>query len=662
MARLRSLFARLLGGRLQTVLILSFSLVAALTVVIGASATSRVIEDYLSSAESERVARDMELAQALYRLKLEEVAAISHRLVLDPWVIENAVPAAERVSDAVEVVDGQIENKITVLALGGTHLIALLDDHGDLVVGRVLSPDGTLSPLRMGGAWGDLPIVAAALESGQEQKGTEIVSAQYLQTVGLADQARVPLLETARAAPEPFDPREGSAGLALIGVSPLQDEDGRNHGAVLSAYLFNNDFTLVDRIKEVAGIDTVTIFLGDLRVSTNVMTGQGTRAVGTRISQEVYDVVLEQARDYVGQAFVVNDTYITRYAPLLDHLGGVVGSLYVGARESTFRSLVEAFTNRVAVIAVLTVVVAAVLAVPISHWIAGPITRLSDATQQLAQGDMSVHVVVPGTGELARLAGSFNQMVETLRRTQAELLHKQKLASMGQLAAGVAHEINNPLGTIHLYAGALRKELPPDDPHREDLAVILRETDRCKTIVADLLNFARQQEVLAQPTDIHDLLEQAIAAVRPHAPFEQVEIAGITPWACRRSKPIRRSSCRSSSIFSTTPPRPSKDRDDPADHPRRRIIGPGEYRRHRVRHPRGEPGTTLHSVLHDQRTGARHRPGIVDRLWHHQDAPRADHRAEPGGRGDDLHRHAAAAAAARGRRSERQRRDRVKRP
>jgi two-component system NtrC family sensor kinase len=524
MARLRSLFARLLGGRLQTVLILSFSLVAALTVVIGASATSRVIEDYLSSAESERVARDMELAQALYRLKLEEVAAISHRLVLDPWVIENAVPAAERVSDAVEVVDGQIENKITVLALGGTHLIALLDDHGDLVVGRVLSPDGTLSPLRMGGAWGDLPIVAAALESGQEQKGTEIVSAQYLQTVGLADQARVPLLETARAAPEPFDPREGSAGLALIGVSPLQDEDGRNHGAVLSAYLFNNDFTLVDRIKEVAGIDTVTIFLGDLRVSTNVMTGQGTRAVGTRISQEVYDVVLEQARDYVGQAFVVNDTYITRYAPLLDHLGGVVGSLYVGARESTFRSLVEAFTNRVAVIAVLTVVVAAVLAVPISHWIAGPITRLSDATQQLAQGDMSVHVVVPGTGELARLAGSFNQMVETLRRTQAELLHKQKLASMGQLAAGVAHEINNPLGTIHLYAGALRKELPPDDPHREDLAVILRETDRCKTIVADLLNFARQQEVLAQPTDIHDLLEQAIAAVRPHAPFEQVEI------------------------------------------------------------------------------------------------------------------------------------------
>jgi two-component system NtrC family sensor kinase len=523
-ASVRRYAARLLGGRLQTVLILSFSLVAALTVVIGAWATSRVIGDYLSSAESDRVDRDMELAESFYQLKLDEVAAISHRLVLDRWVAGNATAATSGDEVAIGQIDEEIRNKISVLALGGTHLIALLDNQGNLVAGRVLSPDGSLSPLLRGGAWGDLPIIAAALSSGQEQKATEVIPADFLATVGLADQAQLPVLDTPHAAPEPFDPREGTAGLALVGVAPLTDSSGSQRGAVVSAYLFNNDFTLVDRIKQAAGIDTVTIFLGDLRVSTNVMTGQGKRAVGTRIAQEVYDVVLEQGRDYVGQAFVVNDTYITRYTPLRDHLGTIVGSLYVGARESTYRALVEAFNNRVAVIAVLTILVAAILAVPISRWIAGPITRLSDATERLAQGDMDVRVVVPGSGELARLAGSFNQMVETLQRTQAELLHKQKLASMGQLAAGVAHEINNPLGTIHLYAGALRKELPADDPRRDDLAVILRETDRCKTIVGDLLNFARQQEILAQPTDVHDLLEQAIGAVRPHPQFEQVVI------------------------------------------------------------------------------------------------------------------------------------------
>ena len=75
---------------------------------------------------------------------------------------------------------------------------------------------------------------------------------------------------TPRSRPQNPLTAAGTAGLALTGVYPVRDEEGRIIGAVLSAYLFNNDFTLVDRIKEVAGVDTATIFLGDLRVSTNV--------------------------------------------------------------------------------------------------------------------------------------------------------------------------------------------------------------------------------------------------------------------------------------------------------------------------------------------------------------------------------------------------------
>jgi hypothetical protein len=79
--------------------------------------------------------------------------------------------------------------------------------------------------------------------------------------------------------------------------------------------LFNNDFTLVDQIKDVAQIDTVTIFLGDLRVSTNVKTETGQRAVGTRLSKEVADVVLREGREYVGTAFVVTQNYSPRWMP-----------------------------------------------------------------------------------------------------------------------------------------------------------------------------------------------------------------------------------------------------------------------------------------------------------------------------------------------------------
>jgi two-component system NtrC family sensor kinase len=505
----------------------SFAFVAALTVVVGTWATARVIADYLKRAEDDRVARDMDLAQAFYDLKLDEVAAISHRLVLDRWVIQSLPDAFRGDSTALRIIDEQITNKITVLALGGTHLIAILDHQGNVRVARVLTADGHLTPRLSGGTWGSLPIVHETLESGIEQAATEVIPAPLLDQVGLDQQALVPRLDTPKAAPVPFDPREGTAGLSLVGVAPLTDESGRVVGAALAVYLFNNDFTLVDRIKEVAGIDTVTIFFGDLRVSTNVMTESGQRAVGTRISQEVFDVVLLQEREYVGQAFVVNETYVTRYAPLRDHDGQVVGSLYVGARESDFNALVEAFNNRVAVIALVCLGLAAIIAVPIARWIVRPIGELVEATGRLAQGDMGVRVPARGRGELAQLADAFNRMVGQLQETQDRLLHKEKLASMGQLAAGVAHEINNPLGTIQLFSSALLKSLPADDPRRQDLATIQQETERCKVIVASLLNFARQQEVLAEEADLNAILDRAVDAVTRQPAFRDVAIERV---------------------------------------------------------------------------------------------------------------------------------------
>jgi two-component system NtrC family sensor kinase len=95
---------------------------------------------------------------------------------------------------------------------------------------------------------------------------------------------------------------------------------------------------------------------------------------------------------------------------------------------------------------------------------------------------------------------------------------------MGQLAAGVAHEINNPLGTILLFADALYREMNEDDRRRADLQMIIKETLRCKNIVAGLLNFARQQEILLQETNIHEVLEQAIEGVRHQPTFAKVQI------------------------------------------------------------------------------------------------------------------------------------------
>jgi signal transduction histidine kinase len=130
---------------------------------------------------------------------------------------------------------------------------------------------------------------------------------------------------------------------------------------------------------------------------------------------------------------------------------------------------------------------------------------------------------VEGTGELTTLAQSFNSMVETLRTTEQQLIQSEKLASVGQLAAGVAHEINNPLGTILLFSDIMRKELPSDDPRRDDVTMIIDEATRCKTIVSDLLNFARQNEVLAQTTDVNALLTDTIDEITIQPVFDHVK-------------------------------------------------------------------------------------------------------------------------------------------
>jgi len=524
LARVFSPLRGLFRGYLHRILLVAFFLVAFVPVAFGSLAISRVIQDYLSRATAERVNRDMNLAQAFYDSARRQVTAVAFSLALDnelPVYLSSDSLGQEQ---TLRLMDEMISHRIVSNELEGTQFIGVFLPDGHLVAGRVLFAYGVQRKVRAGIDWSGLPIVETALRQGALTSGTEIIPAEYLEPIGLAEQAHIPLIETPRAAPEPFDPREGTAGLALTAVAPARGPSNELLGFVVVMQLFNRDFTLVDRIKQVAGVDTSTIFLGDWRVSTNVLTETGERAIGTRLSEEVTKAVLYEGREYTGRAFVVKENFITRYSPLRDHANQIVGILYVGAREGAFLSLVHDFNRRVVLIAIVSILIAVALSLPVARSITRPIISLVAASAQVAGGDMSVRVPEKGRGELRQLSEAFNRMVAELQSTQDELLHARNLASIGQLAAGVAHEINNPLGTIMLYSDILNREVPPDSTIKDDLQMISREAARCKEIVTALLNFARQSRVMAQETDVNGLVRELASDLERLPLYEKVVI------------------------------------------------------------------------------------------------------------------------------------------
>jgi len=159
----------------------------------------------------------------------------------------------------------------------------------------------------------------------------------------------------------------------------------------------------------------------------------------------------------------------------------------------------------------------------IRKWVTKPVKQLLSGTRRIADGDLG-HVIPVGEAELGALAKAFNKMQEKLLSSQRQLIIAEKLASIGKLAASVAHEINNPLTGILTFAEDLADTTDSDDPRLQDYEVIRHEAIRCREIVRDLLDFSRQDKPNLQPTNINDVLAHTIKFVSKQAIFRNVEI------------------------------------------------------------------------------------------------------------------------------------------
>jgi two-component system NtrC family sensor kinase len=206
--------------------------------------------------------------------------------------------------------------------------------------------------------------------------------------------------------------------------------------------------------------------------------------------------------------------------------------------------------NRMIVSGMISVIVLSLLLSLLLHrMVSKPIDRLLAATKRAADGNLEQSVSIRSHDELGKLSESFNTMIaelkrsrdaiegwtetlerrvqertEELQRVQDQLIHAGKMAAIGELAAGVAHEINNPLTGVLTFSSLLLKKIDAEHPWRKDLETIVQQTSRCRNIVRGLLDFARQRKPDKKPWDIHQLLEKTLILLEKQAPFQNVEI------------------------------------------------------------------------------------------------------------------------------------------
>lgn len=153
-----------------------------------------------------------------------------------------------------------------------------------------------------------------------------------------------------------------------------------------------------------------------------------------------------------------------------------------------------------------------------------PLRQIVAATQHVASGNLNYIITLEKKDEIGELATSFNAMTHQLSETQRQLYQSDKLASVGRLAAGVAHEINNPLTGVLTYSSYMLKRVNGDAEMKEDLEVIVRETKRCREIVKGLLDFARQSPPEKRPTDLNEIIHRATRILQNQFSLQHIEL------------------------------------------------------------------------------------------------------------------------------------------
>lgn len=379
------------------------------------------------------------------------------------------------------------------------------------------------------------PIISRAL-AYSPAAAIDVFTAGELGEIGgeLVKRARLDLVRTPNAVPT--NRAVETRGMVVHSAAPIVLRDGRV-GALVGGILLNQNLVFIDTINDLVYREaslpegsrgTATLFLDDVRISTNVRLFEGRRALGTRVSASVRSAVLDHGRTWLDSAFVVNDWYISAYEPIVDSYGKRVGMLYVGFLQTPFtRAKYE--TLGMIGLAFLAITGASI---PIFlSWARGifmPLERMTGTIANVESGDLSARTgLADARDEIGRVALHLDSLLDQLQErdrdlrewneelnarveertrelqlanrqleaTTKQLIMSEKLAAIGEITASVAHEINNPIAVMQGNLEIVRSVMGDKAQEaKTELRLLDEQVHRINLIVTKLLQFAKPQE------------------------------------------------------------------------------------------------------------------------------------------------------------------------
>jgi two-component system NtrC family sensor kinase len=464
--------------------------------------------------------------------------------VITVWSLHKSVwrEAQERVNHDLRIVYSQYEGQLSILAKQINEIASETDfnvinleadlerirQENSLTLLNVCDSGG----IPVAGSYPDLaaevpfssdPVLRRALE-GVPSWGTVLLDENRLELEG------GPALKNAMIvySSQPEDGPATKSALFWWVAYPIKNENGRVVGLLYGGRSLNYNFSLVDELrKTVTGneqyngkpVGTVTIFLNDVRVATNVLRHDRKRAVGTLVSREVKEKVIDGGEPWLDRAWVVDEWYISGYLPLSDPDGSILGMLYVGLLEAPYRAIRNSMIFRITLPVFLVMIAAVTAALFIVRRITLPIEILSQAVSHLRKGNWDYKIkLTPTFHEISNLNRLFTKMQSAIAERDRKLHEKNEILEVTndkleranknymEMLGFVTHELKSPLAAIQSMISVLVDGLAGDLNEQASgfLVRIKRNAEELQDMVKNYLDLSRVErgEMTANKSEI----------------------------------------------------------------------------------------------------------------------------------------------------------------